>query len=258
MVPNIIRIRIRDIPADKYKKIICSNKMKRLKILQTQSDFEIQYPDGINSNDVVLVKENDKLYMATNNADGTYTEYQGGTIDPSVIAEYGLITADDISAFITATDLQNEVSTFISDDINDPYLKTSDVDLSGYIDESYMSSHDEMMTQAIIADVSTMIDFDPDDPFLKQSDVDLTGYVTATDVQNEVSIYATESFVNNSVSTFITENNVSIYATESYVNNSVSTFITENNVSTFVENSSLDYWANHIVWCGSTGAYEAL
>lgn len=76
--------------------------MKRLKILQTQSDFETQYPDGIPSNDVVLVKENDKLYMATNNADGTFTEYgaTGGEITPEIIEELGLVTVDDISAFV--------------------------------------------------------------------------------------------------------------------------------------------------------------
>jgi hypothetical protein len=78
--------------------------MKRLKILQTQSDFETQYPDGIPSNDVVLVREHNKLYIATNNTDGQFTEYTGGTIDSSTIEDLGLVTLNDISTLVSVND----------------------------------------------------------------------------------------------------------------------------------------------------------
>lgn len=97
--------------------------MKNLKILQTQEEFDKIYANGVPSNDVILIKDSNKVIMSTNNGDGTFREYEGGgTIDASTIDELGLVTVDMIENFITVDDIStkldaNDISTLVS--VND-------------------------------------------------------------------------------------------------------------------------------------------
>jgi len=99
--------------------------MKRLKIVNDSSEFNVLYSEGVPSNDIVLIKDTGSVIMSTNNATGEYAEYSGsGTLDPSVIDELGLVTVDMIEDLITLNDVSNKL------EINDISTKLEADDVS--------------------------------------------------------------------------------------------------------------------------------
>ena len=229
--------------------------MKRLKILEKQSDFLTQYPDSIPSNDVVLVRENNKLYMATNNADGTYAEYGatgGGEITPEIIDELGLVTVDDISTFVKNGTVGN---LYIGSDASTTGSSLVVVrQFQGQVSETKLSNVDNRSAlvnrvgsidnaRLILSHEGLMVGYsgDKDTSFPAQSKhvayiedtsanfalkSEIDGFVDSQDISTFVTMSQVQSqgyLKQNNVSTFITMNDVQAEG-----------YLKENNVSTFV------------------------
>lgn len=236
--------------------------MKNLKILQTQEEFDTIYANGVPSNDVVLIKDSNKVIMSTNNGDGTFREYEGGgTIDASTIDELGLVTVDMIEDFITADDISTkldaaDISTLVSVNDASVYAKLNTTNMGNlYIGSNTSTAGYSVAVRRLFNNLESISMF-------SNTDFKTTIANRVGSVNNARMILTHEglevAYSGNRDTAFPATGKHVTYVEDTSANfaqkNDISTFISLNDVSNHALKSELDF----IVWQGSQSQFDAL
>ena len=221
--------------------------MKDLKILQNQQDFDITYPNGVPSKDVVYIKENGTVLLSTNNVDGTFEQiraYEGAS--PADLSNYltkeeyeldssAFITSQDVSQFIDENDVSqmakldghNLGNLMVGDNssthsyaIGSRKNYNNEESISQFLNDGYKTN----ITNRVGSTINSRIILDKDGATIQYSGDHHTDY-SSGDLQH----IATQEWVELDVSLKLESNDVSQFLTSADLSN----YATQQDISVF-------------------------